>query len=527
MDMRIHDLLVLISRPGILLLMLLFSVNSTAEKNSFPEPLLMTGIIDTNYTESINLFEKTIKNLIGKLKIPSVSVAVVKSGKIIYARGFGYSDPVRKIPATENTLYHLASITKTFAASIILSLVDKGLIKTSDFAKNYGINVPEDVRIKHLMSHTSNFEPGKIFYYNSTRFGFLGNIMEKVTGKGFAVLLLGNILNPLGMTNTYPNPASESFSFSGKSATEISKMMAKAYKLEKGNLISTQYPSGFSPGAGMVSNVMDLAKYAIALENYKLFSKEISDEAYSPTITKTGDTLPYGLGWFVQTVYNKKVIWHYGDWKANSSLLMRIPEDSLTLILLANTDGLSAPFMGLGLPGDITFSPFALAFLRIFVFSNFDDAFNIEYSKLPSIEVIEKYRDKLNLTDLVKDIIAMGEIEAELFNEKGYLDLMKPLYKLFITDDLSVYTGKYKTESFIIRIKSEKGILKATFDKREKIKKKAVKEEEPVEYYIFPENKNIFYMNDYMKIKIIEKIDNEVRKIELIKLGKPEPGKRI
>src|SRR5678816_2807722 len=69
-------------------------------------------------------FEKQLESLRQELKIPAYSAAIVKNQKVIWAKGFGYADVENKIPATEHTAYHLASLTKTFASTILmLSLI--------------------------------------------------------------------------------------------------------------------------------------------------------------------------------------------------------------------------------------------------------------------------------------------------------------------------------------------------------------------------------------------------------------------
>lgn len=79
-----------------------------------------------------------------------------------------------------------------------------------------------------------------------------------------------------------------------------------------------------------------------------------------------GRNLPYGLGWFIQAHEGVRLVWHYGYWPESfSSPHLKLPERKIALIVLANSDGLSAPFL-LG-AGDVTRSPFANSFLRIFV----------------------------------------------------------------------------------------------------------------------------------------------------------------
>ena len=96
-----------------------------------------------------------------------------------------------------------------------------------------------------------------------------------------------------------------------------------------------------------------------------LVSKGIKEEMFTSTRSNSGHPLPYGLGWFVQVYEGMKLIWHYGyEQGAYSSLILKIPEKEITLILLANSDGASASF-GLGM-GNILSSPFAIEFINLF-----------------------------------------------------------------------------------------------------------------------------------------------------------------
>jgi CubicO group peptidase (beta-lactamase class C family) len=115
----------------------------------------------------------------------------------------------------------------------------------------------------------------------------------------------------------------------------------------------------------MVTTVLDMAKFDVAMDHNLIVSAETKAAMFSRTISNSGKPLPYGLGWFVQEHAGVKLIWHYG-WapKAYSSLILKVPEKDVTLILFANSEGASADFQ-LG-RGDVLRSPFAVAFLNIF-----------------------------------------------------------------------------------------------------------------------------------------------------------------
>src|SRR5688572_18477489 len=152
-------------------------------------------------------FETLLESLRQELKIPAYSAAIVKDQKVIWAKGFGYADVENKIPATEHTAYHLASLTKTFASTILMQLVQEGKIKLDDPVSKYGISLESDgvIRVKHLLSHTSEGNPGESYRYNGNRFAELDKVVQQATGKSFGELLMANILDPLGMTETAPN----------------------------------------------------------------------------------------------------------------------------------------------------------------------------------------------------------------------------------------------------------------------------------------------------------------------------------
>jgi CubicO group peptidase (beta-lactamase class C family) len=131
----------------------------------------------TSDAERIARLEVLLENLRQELKIPAYSAAIVKDQKVIWAKGFGYADLENKIPATEHTNYHLASLTKTFASTIVMKLVQDGKVKLDDPVSKYGITLESEgvIRVRHLLSHTSEGNPAssiatmEIVSLNSTR----------------------------------------------------------------------------------------------------------------------------------------------------------------------------------------------------------------------------------------------------------------------------------------------------------------------------------------------------------------------
>jgi CubicO group peptidase (beta-lactamase class C family) len=458
--------------------------------------------------DTLARFEALLDNLREELKIPAISAAIVKDQEIAWAKGFGYADLENQIEATEYTPYHLASLTKTFASTIIMQLVKDGKIDLNDPVTKYGIELESEgvIRVKHLLTHTSEGVPGERYSYSGSRFGYLTQIVEKASGRPFAELLIGNILEPLEMAETAPNVAvmeqtkplpvateveqevmaaaedmlgaysrgdadtvmqylslgNTNFDSDGnllgkftderslrmafaagyridfdvrrlraqvygeaaitigyilgeimepggakrevrwrssmfwakregkwyvihshesqlKAALisisddnrrrfeDVHEKLAKPYALdESSNIVRSEYPPGFGVSAGLIASVMDMAKYDIAIDGNVFLDKETQDYVFTPTVSTKGETLPYGLGWFVQDYRGTKFVWHYGYWIGNSSLILKVPERKMTFIVFANTDNLSRPFR-LG-DGDVMDSIMALAFLKAFIF---------------------------------------------------------------------------------------------------------------------------------------------------------------
>jgi CubicO group peptidase (beta-lactamase class C family) len=104
-----------------------------------------------------------------------------------------------------------------------------------------------------------------------------------------------------------------------------------------------------------------MLEYSRAWDQGGVVSAASRAAAWSPAVSPTRGALPYGLGWFVTELDDTPVVWHYGLWIGNSSLIVKLPERGITLVLLANSDQLSARYP-LG-AGDLLSSPFARALL--------------------------------------------------------------------------------------------------------------------------------------------------------------------
>jgi len=103
-----------------------------------------------------------------------MSAAIVKDQKLLWAKGFGYADLEKRIPATPRTLYYIASLTKPFAATALMQLVEQGKLDLDDPMSKYSSEFKDDsVKVKHVLSHTANPPPGDRFRYDGAKFSTL------------------------------------------------------------------------------------------------------------------------------------------------------------------------------------------------------------------------------------------------------------------------------------------------------------------------------------------------------------------
>jgi CubicO group peptidase (beta-lactamase class C family) len=324
--------------------------------------------IVVRYTEGLTGFEASLDSLRVELHIPGLGAAIVKDEEIAWSNGFGFADVDENRPATATTSFHLASLTKTFASTIVMQLVERGLVDLNDPVSDYGVDLMADgtIRVRHLLNHTSEGVPGTEYHYNGGRFGELDRVIFSATGERFGRLLVDEILQPLQLRQTAPNVSSVDFLLTGLDRDAFMANMASPYEWDGGRVVRSSYPSYFGTAAGLIASAEDVARYSIAIDQGMFLEAATWDSVFTPATDPTGSVLPYALGWFIQIYHGIELQWHYGYWDANSSLIVRVPERGLTFVLLANTSMLSRPY-GLGVDSDVLRSDVARLFIDSFV----------------------------------------------------------------------------------------------------------------------------------------------------------------
>ena len=298
--------------------------------------------------------------------IPSLSLAVVKDGKVVKARGYGFANLEHKVPATADTVYNLGSIGKQFTATGIMMLVQRGNVNLDEKVSHYLPGLPAawaDVRVRNLLNHTAgipdymsapglvwtqdysdeqiidlaanrppHFAPGQAWRYVNTNYLLLGRIIQTVSGQSWTAFLTQEVFRPLGMTSTR------------RSSQDVISHRAAPYDWDEKNTVwrNTGYlsPSLFINGSGgLLSSVLDLAKWDAALYGEGILKQASLKQMWTPTPLGDGTTRNYGFGWDVEEQQGHRRIGHSGGSPGFEAHIARFADDKLTVIILTNLSG--------------------------------------------------------------------------------------------------------------------------------------------------------------------------------------------
>ncbi|WP_435624838.1 serine hydrolase domain-containing protein [Flagellimonas sp.] len=300
-------------------------------------------------------FSKDLKQLKEYFHIPGMAVLVEKDGEIIYEDYFGFANIQDSIEVNQNTAFPIASLTKIFSGILLMKAKEEGKLSLETPINEFlnRSKLGDSVRVKHILTHTSQGDLGENFYY-SYRFGLLTPVIEKTYQNKFQEVVSTEIFGPLEMNDSwFLNDSTET-----KARDSI---FAKPYLFDESTTPGpVEY--GVSTSSGIVSTASDLLKLSHALDNRSLLSNASMEFMFSAP----KEDLPYGHGIFAQDMNGIKLIWGYGQYDAYSSLFLKVPERNSTLILLANNNLMSDPARLIY--GDASSSLFALSFLKNYIF---------------------------------------------------------------------------------------------------------------------------------------------------------------
>lgn len=287
------------------------------------------------------------------------AVLLARDGELLFERAYGVANIEHGVRNTTATKFRLYSVTKQFTATAILQLVERGLLQLDDPVCRFVDPCPPAWRpltIHHLLSHTSgvlnitalrdyptfkylpaspesmidkvagrplNFTPGSQYVYSNTNYIGLTEIIERVSGMEFETYLRTNILQPLGMDDTGYDKWSR-----------VAPGRASGYLMVRGALVNAGFLNMTQPqgSGGLYSTVEDMWRWDRALYTDRVLSQEMIAKMFQPNLGG------YAYGWRVDPFLGRRAVWHTGGGDGFSKIDVRLPDERLFVVVLANIE---------------------------------------------------------------------------------------------------------------------------------------------------------------------------------------------
>jgi CubicO group peptidase (beta-lactamase class C family) len=295
-----------------------------------------------------------------RMRIPGVSVAVVRAGKVIKAQGYGIADLEHAIPVTPQTVFKIGSVSKQFLATGIMLLAQDGRLAVDDPVAKYFPGTPESWRgitFRHFLTHTSGvlregpaFDPGKVqsdsvviasafarplefptgskYQYCNVCYFTLADVIARVSGKPWEVFLAERVFRPTGMASTRTT-----------TTTQLVPNRARGYTWRDTGYVNAAEFLALRPSGAFLSTVLDLARWDSVMYGDRVLTKASRDAMWTPMRLTGGAVSEYGFGWALESLDGHRQVEHGGSLPGFRAQMSRFPNDSLTVIVLTNSDG--------------------------------------------------------------------------------------------------------------------------------------------------------------------------------------------
>jgi D-alanyl-D-alanine carboxypeptidase len=289
--------------------------------------------------------------------IPGVAIAVLKAGRPVKIKGYGYANLETGTRVTPETIFEIGSVSKQFIASGIMLLVRDGKLGLDDPVRKFIPEAPESwqpITLRHLLTHTSGlvreapgqlnpvpetlaavqagftpplvFAPGSKQQYSNLGYFTLAEVITRVAQQPWRLFIQSRIFAPLGMTATRTT-----------SYEEVVPQRANGYVLADGRPQNAQRIQGVRPSGAFLSTIQDLAKWETGLNGEAVLTAAERALMWTAVRLNDGSTKDYGFGWEVNKVGTHRQIRHGGSMPGFRSDFSRYPDEGVTVITLGNT----------------------------------------------------------------------------------------------------------------------------------------------------------------------------------------------
>lgn len=333
-------------------------------------------------TDAQRRIDEAAAEVLAKTGAASASVAIVKDGRIAYAKAYGDARRDPRQPAQAATRYAIGSISKQFTAAALLLLAQDGKLSLDDPVEQHvaGLTRGRDVTIRQLLSHTSgyqdywpqdylfplmtepatpefimdrwarkplDYEPGTKWQYSNTGYVIAGRIVEKASGQPLFQFLKQRIFEPLGMKTV--------LDFDREPHAEGMAEGYTQYALGPSRIVTPSAP-GWLFGAGQLAmTAEDLARWNVSLIRRELLAKTSYLSLETDTRLANGAGTQYGLGMDVELENHRRKLAHGGAVNGFTSDNLVYPDDGAAIVVLTNQDASPAPSQLSGKLAEILF----------------------------------------------------------------------------------------------------------------------------------------------------------------------------
>ena len=312
-----------------------------------------------NYLESLRV----------QAGIPGLVAAIMDNDGLVWVRPFGQEDVARLVVTRADTPFHLDGVTQLFTATLVLRCVEDGHLRLDTPVRTFSPSSPDAAAtVGQILSHTSGDPNDPTFSYRPDRLNVLAPAVSACTGQSFRGSV-ATLLDRLAMIDSVPG--ADAITDPALAVDRYSSLLLRLpvpYAVDaQGRASPSHYAATtLTPSSGLISTVLDFAQFDHGLRQGFLLRADTLAAAWRTPVGRNG-SLPHGYGWFVQTYNGEQVVWQFGNGaNTSSSLVITVPGRGITLILVANSDGLAKPTASLT-GGDVTASPFARLFFQVLV----------------------------------------------------------------------------------------------------------------------------------------------------------------
>ncbi len=326
----------------------------------------------SDYTEVVHALEPLIEHELKEKGIPSIAVAIIDDQEIVWAQGFGYADPDRKIEATASTVFRAGSVSKLFTDIGIMQLVERGKLSLDAPVETY---VPDfhpynpfgkPITLRELMSHRSGlvrepplghyfddhappladvvhslnqttlvYPPGAHSKYSNAGITVVGYVLQHMSGEPFAPYLKKAVLEPMGLHSSGFEPT-----------PDLIGRVAKANMWTYDNRIfpAPTFELGTSPAGSLYTTVTDLGRFESVLfaggrgPAGPVISPATLKEMWTPQFSTAAEPGRFGLGFVLGKLDGHREIGHDGAIYGFATSLAALPDDKMGAVAVSTLD---------------------------------------------------------------------------------------------------------------------------------------------------------------------------------------------